>query len=94
MSQHKIRTIVECEAFENNKYSICPYADDLDEFLEGPIWALARNPMKGQACDDFGLVWAIKLDGWPARRINECVIYYRFDDLYVELLGILDVSTL
>lgn len=82
-----MRSIIEGEAFANAKFRICPYAEDLDEYLEGTFELLARDPEQGM---DIGVPShrAIRLTGWPARRCKPCTIVYQIDPHNITLVAV------
>ena len=61
-----------------------------EDFINGTVWVLARNPEEGHRLSPDSKVWFVtlpKVDGFPASSI-----YYTFSSEKVWLMGIQPVS--
>ena len=83
----RLRTLVECEGFANAKYALCADAEKLDEALEPLFGYLAAHPEVGSHTGIENIYILLTID-WVPKGIPAFSLYYRFDEKYVELLGI------
>jgi hypothetical protein len=81
----KIREIREEPRFTLELQTIIPNAKRADEFTDGAKWRLSRDPFSGRRISNSH-VWFVPMEEIPA--LLSVVIYYTFDDDYVNLLSI------
>lgn len=85
MLPERMRTIIEEPRFAFELQALIPRAQRADEFIDGAKWALCRNPLKGRQIGRSH-VWFLPMEDVPG--ILPVVLYYTFDDDYVNFLSI------
>jgi len=79
------RVVVASQQFEADREKIEKDVQRWDEVFRGVEWALSRVPEYGQPTSVDGVL-GLPTDDWPG--VPSCVVYYRYDDRQVILLGI------
>ena len=88
MRPQKLREIIEERRFEFEWDKLkTEHAQRVDDFVEGAKWFLARGPERGQRISNTD-VWFIVSEN--VRNILPMIIYYTFDQEYVNLLSIVE----
>ena len=85
MLPEKMREIIEEHRFSLELQALVPNAKRADDFIEGAIWALSRNPSKGRRIGSSH-VWFLPMEDVPG--LLPVVLYYTFDDDFVNFLSI------
>jgi hypothetical protein len=81
----KMRTIIEEHRFCLELAALIPKAQRADEFIDGAKWVLCRNPLKGKRIGNSH-VWFLSMEEIPG--VLPIVLYYTFDDDFVNFLSI------
>jgi hypothetical protein len=92
MLPEKLREIVEEHRFVVELAALLPNARRADEFINGAKWVLGRDPFKGKRIGTSS-VWFLPMEEIPKTDesppgILPVVLYYTFDDDYVNFLSI------
>jgi hypothetical protein len=88
MRPQKLREIIEERKFEFEWDKLkTEYPERVDDFVEGAKWFLARRPERGQRIGNTGVCF---IASESVRDILPMVIYYTFDQDYVNLLSIVE----
>lgn len=85
MLPEKLREIVEDTRFTNELKTLIPDARRAEEFIDGAKWVLSRDPSSGKRIST-SKIWFLSLEEIPG--ILPVILYYTFDDNYVNLLSI------
>lgn len=80
-----MREIIEEHRFSLELQDIVRNAKRADEFIDGAKWVLCRNPTKGRRIGNSH-VWFLAMEEIPG--LLPVILYYTFDDSYVNLLSI------
>jgi hypothetical protein len=82
-----LRDVVHEPSFERELRRLLPNPDPFEEVAGALEFALARNPERGAPIPGTDLcIWPVYI------RDAEWVVYYRFDDARVELVGLRESS--
>ncbi len=81
----RLREVVETAEFRQELSKIEKTAKRADEYIDGMIWVLARDPSSGVLVNTSGNVWMISTN--PSLPV-QMVVYYTFDLTKVYLLWI------
>ena len=92
MLPEKLREIVEEPRFASELAALLPDARRADEFIDGAKWVLIRDPFKGKRIS-ISKVWFLPIAEIPETDedppgILPVILYYTFDDDYVNFLSI------
>jgi hypothetical protein len=92
MLPEKLREIVEEHRFRDELAVLLPDARRADEFIDGAKWVLSRDPSKGRRISK-SKVWFLPMAAIPSTEgaqpgILPIILYYTFDDDYVNFLSI------
>jgi hypothetical protein len=92
MLPEKLRVIVEEHRFASELAALLLNARRADEFIDGAKWVLSRDPFKGKRISTSN-VWFLPIAEIPESDENPpgilpVVLYYTFDDDYVNFLSI------
>jgi hypothetical protein len=80
------RTLRDSDRFARERNTICADIALMDEILFAVTWALARDPSgTGQPTFEQDIL-AVPID--PSPDTPPLVIYYKYDDCFVDLLSI------
>ena len=85
-----LRTVREEPLFLEQLAKIEPDVQRADEFLEGVVWLLSREPGYGTQIQTGSSVWAVPAVFSPA--MNQLTVYYTFDNNQVYLLSIVNMT--
>lgn len=85
MLPEKMRVIIEEHRFAFELQALIPNAKRADEFIDGAKWVLSRDPSKGKRIGKSH-VWFLPMEEIPG--ILPVILYYTFDDSYVNFLSI------
>jgi hypothetical protein len=85
MLPERMREIIEEPRFAFELQALIPNVKRADEFVDGAKRALSRNPLKGRQIGRSH-VWFLPMEDIPG--ILPVVLYYTFDDDYVNFLSI------
>ncbi len=85
MLPKKLREIVEEHRFSRELKLIIPHAKRADEFIDAAKWVLSRDPYRGKRIGTSH-VWFLPIKEIP--NTLPVVLYYTFDDNYVNFLSI------
>jgi len=85
MLPEKLREIVEETRFSDELSQLIPDARRADEFIDGAKWVLSRDPFSGKRIST-SRVWFLPMEQVPG--ILPVILYYTFDDDYVNFLSI------
>lgn len=80
-----MREIIEEHRFSFELQALIPNAKRADEFIDAAKWALPRNPTKGRRIGSSH-VWFLPMEDVPG--LLPIVLYYTFDDDFVNFLSI------
>lgn len=88
----KMREIVEEHRFADELAALIPNAPRAGEFIDGAKWVLSRDPFKGKRIGNSH-VWFLPTEELPQTKegpsgILPIILYYTFDDNYVNFLSI------
>ena len=86
-----LREIVEDHLFSAQLQDLIPNSRRADEFVEGTMWTLARDPEQGTRVRFGSPVWGMPISQY-APGVQNVVIYYTFNQSCVYLLSIQEVS--
>jgi hypothetical protein len=89
MPHGKLREIVDEHRFAIELSQIIRHAKRADEFIDGAKWLLSREPRQGMQIGNSH-VWFLPMKQVPG--ILPVVLYYTFDDNYVNLLSIQETT--
>ena len=92
MLPEKLREIVEEHRFRDELAVLLSDARRADEFIDGAKWVLSRDPFKGRRIGT-SKVWFLPMEEIPETRVGPpgilpVILYYTFDDDYVNFLSI------
>lgn len=85
MPHGKPREVIQEPSFTRELHRLIKDAKRADEFIDGVVWLLARSPRQGRQISNSHVWYA------PMKQkvgILPIVIYYTFDDDFVNLMSI------
>lgn len=85
MLPEKMREIIEEPRFALELQGLIRKAKQADDFVDGAKWVLSRDPFRGRRIGNSH-VWFLPLEEIP--EYLPVVLYYTFDDNYVNFLSI------
>jgi hypothetical protein len=85
MLPDRMRTIIEEPRFVFELQALISNAKRADEFVDAAKWVLSRDPSKGRQIGRSH-VWFLPIEDVPG--ILPVVLYYTFDDDFVNFLSI------
>ena len=85
MLPKRMREIIEEPRFAFELAALIPKAQRADEFIDGAKWTLSRDPFSGRRIGNSH-VWFLPMEEIPG--LLPIVLYYTFDDDYVNFLSI------
>ena len=85
MLPEKMREVVEEHRFVFELQALIPNARRADGFVDGAKWTLSRDPFRGRRIGNTH-VWFLPMEEIPG--LLPIVLYYTFDDDYVNFLSI------
>lgn len=85
MQPEKVREIIEEHRFTLELAALFPKAQRADEFIDGAKWTLSRDPFSGRRIGNSH-VWFLSIE--QIAGILPIILYYTFDDDYVNFLSI------
>jgi hypothetical protein len=90
MPPAKFRTVIEEFNFENQLNNLIKFkVPRVEEFVEGAKWMLARTPHEGKQIGSTD-VWFLPNEYRKSSGELPVVLYYTFDDNFVNLLSIVE----
>ncbi len=85
MQPGKMREVIEEPRFALELRALIPNAKRADEFIDGAKWTLCRDPFSGRRISNSH-VWFLPMEETPG--LLPIILYYTFDDDYVNFLSI------